>query len=106
MPTLLEASTFLGAGVLFWTAVCLVLPRRRLAGVFAGCLGLAAGAVADFVYTLHYLRLGMDVDAIPHERAAQWFVASFGWAGLLGALAAALVRPLRRRLEADGLARR
>ena len=99
MPLLVELSTFLGAAVLFWTALCLVRPGRRLVGIVAGCAGLIAGAAAALVYTLDGLARGLDVDRIPHEPAAQWFVAAFGWGGLLAALLSARVPAIRERLS-------
>ena len=98
MPVAVEISTFLGAAVLLWTAYCLVVPGRRLLGIVVGSVGMLAGTLAALVYTLHHVRLGVDLDFIPHEPAAQWFVAVFGWAGLATALVASLVPSVKARL--------
>jgi hypothetical protein len=99
-----ELSTFLGAAVLFWTAYCLAVPRRRVQGVVLGSLGMLAGALAAFSYTLFHFRRGLDIDSIPHEPAAQWFVAAFGWIGLLAIVAMALVPSVRAYVKRRPLA--
>jgi hypothetical protein len=100
MPLAVQLSTFLGAGVLFWSVWCLAVPRRRATGIVVGCVGLLAGTAAALAYTLHHFFRGVDLDYIPHEPAAQWFVAAFGWAGLLAAMATAFVPSVRRRVGA------
>lgn len=101
MLLLLQISTFLGAAVLFWTAYSLAVPARRLLGIVVGCAGLLAGAGAALAYTLHHFFRGLDIDFIPHETAAQWFVAAFGWGGLAAAIVARAV-PAARRGMAGG----
>jgi hypothetical protein len=102
-PRLVEISTFVGAVVILGTAACLMRPRRRLLGIVVGCTGMTAGALAALAYTLAEMARGLDVDSVPHEPAAQWFVAAFGWAGLLTALLAAFVPSLRARLNGPPL---
>ena len=62
---------------------------------------MLAGAAAALTYTLRHLLLGVDIDFIPHEPAAEWFVAAFGWAGLATALVIAGVPGLRTRLRRE-----
>ncbi len=87
-------SVLLGAGAIFWSTFCVTRPRRRLEGIVLGSAGLAAGSVAVLAYTLPLQLRGLDIDFIPNEPAAEWFVMAFGWAALL-AKAVLLVRPLR-----------
>ena len=103
MPRLVELSTFLGAFVILGTVWCLTRPRLRRLGIVVGCVGITAGALSALVYTLAGMRRGIDIDAIPHEPAAQWFVAVFGWAGLLAAAAAAAVPALRAKVDGPPL---
>ena len=105
-PLLLELSTFLGAAVLFFTVWCLATARRRVLGVLVGCAGMLTGALAALVYTLVHMARGVDIDFIPHEPAAQWFVAGFGWSGVLVLLAAAFVPSVRSRVNGPPLALR
>ncbi len=56
---------------------------------------MLAGTLAALAYTLFHLSRGLAIDSIPHEPAAQWFVAAFGWIGLLAILAMALVPSVR-----------
>jgi hypothetical protein len=100
VPSLLETSTFVGGAVLVWSAFCLAVPPRRLHGVVIGVVGLLSGTCAGGAYTLHNVARGVDIDAIPHERAAQWFVAAFGWGGVAAGAALLLVPRLRERLAA------
>jgi hypothetical protein len=98
MPLLVQLSTFVGAAALFFTAYCLSVQKRRLRGIVLGCAGMLAGAVAAAVYTLHHHLRGIELDLIPHEPAAQWFVAAYGWSFLVTALITALVPSARARL--------
>jgi hypothetical protein len=95
----LEASSFLGAAVLIWTVFSVAFRPRRVQGVVVGSVGMIAGAAAALGSTLVDVFRGVDIDHIPHEIAAQWFVAAFGWAGLLAWIAAAFVPPVRDRLR-------
>ena len=89
MTVLLEASSFLGAAVLLATVVGFALSRRRAQSAVVGSAGLLAGTLAALGYTLYHLARGIGIDFIPHQRAAVWFMAAFGWAGLLAAAAPA-----------------
>ena len=102
-PRLVLVSTFLGAVVILGAAACLMRPRSRLLGIVVGCAGMTAGALAALLYTLGEMARGLDVDSVPHEPAAQWFVAAFGWAGLAAALLGAVVPSLKARLNGPPL---
>lgn len=80
------AGVLLGAAAILWATLCLSLPGRRLEGIVLGSAGLAAGSVAVLAYLLPRQLDGMDIDAIPHEPVAEWFVCAFGAAALLAKL--------------------
>jgi hypothetical protein len=102
-PRLVQISTFAGAVVILGTAACLMRPRLRRLAIVVGCTGMTAGALAALVYTLSEMARGLDVDSVPHEACAQWFVAAFGWAGLATALLAAVVPSLKALLNGPPL---
>jgi hypothetical protein len=106
MMVLLPASCFLGGAVLLATVLGIALPRLRWPSVMVGSAGLLAGTLAALVYTLVHMAEGTDIDFIPHEPAALWFVAAYGWAGLLAALAIALRTRSRRDAEPPARLRR
>lgn len=80
------AGVLLGAAAILWATLCLTLPGRRLEGIVLGSAGLAAGSVAILAYLLPRQLRGLDIDAIPHEPVAEWFVCAFGAAALLAKL--------------------
>jgi len=103
-PLAVQLSTFPGALVLVLTAFSLLKPRLRRRAIAVGCVGMLAGALASLAYTLAGLARGIDLDFLPHEAAAQWFVAAFGWSGIAAALLVALVPAARVRVDGPPLA--
>jgi hypothetical protein len=103
-PLAVQLSTFPGALVLLGTAWGLARPRHRRRAIAVGCIGMLAGALAALAYTLTRMAAGIDLDSIPHEPAAQWFVAAFGWAGAAAFAAIAVLPPLRARVDGPPLA--
>ena len=99
MTRFLVAGVCLGALTLLGTVLCLVKSGFRVYGVVAGAAGIAGGALAALTYTLFFQLRGVDIEAIPEGRVADWFVTAFGLAGGTVFLASALLPSIRGYLR-------